>query len=197
MKLTWMPRSVCVLVITFTAGCGSSPPSHFYTLDATATPGGTPAANYAVAVEPVTIPASVDRPQMVVQAGPNQVGVDEFNRWAAPLSENIARVIAGNLSTLLGTSQVMLAPPTMLEPAYRVTVNVQRFEAVPGKSVLVEALWVVRVTKSGTAQSGHTLAEEPVQDQGFDALAAGYSKALAKVSSDIAIAIRTEAGRKK
>lgn len=193
MKPNWLLRISCVLLMALTAGCGSSPPSHFYTLESTATPGGDTTANYTVAVDPVTIPAAVDRPQMVVQAGSNQVAVDEFNRWAAPLNESIAHAIAGDLAALLGTPQVVLAPPTIVEPAYRVTLTVQRFEATPGKSVLVEAVWVVRATKGGMPQSGHTLAQIPVQSQGFDALAAGYSQALAKISSDIAAAIRVEA----
>ncbi|MGA9853874.1 MAG: PqiC family protein [Gammaproteobacteria bacterium] len=192
MMLNRMLRASCVLLIALTAGCGSSPPSHFYTLDATATPRGAPSANYTVAINPVSIPTTVDRPQFVVQAGPNQVDVDEFNRWAGPLNESIARAVAGDLATLLGTAQVVLAPPTIVEPDYRVTVNVQRFEAFPGKSVLVDAVWVVRTTKSGATRSGHTLVQEPVQSQGFDSLAAGYSRALAKVSNDIAAAIRAE-----
>ena len=46
------------------------------------------------------------------------------------------------------------------------------------------------------SQSGHTVASEPVSDDSYDALAAAHSRALAKVSSDIAAAIRTEAEAK-
>ena len=132
------------------AGCASSP-SRFYTLNSTATGDGAPAANYAVAVGPVSIPALVDRPQFMVQVATNRVEVDEFNRWAEPLNDNIARVVAGDLAALLGTPQVATAPLANFNPAYRVTIDIQRFESVRGKSVLVEAVWVVHRTAAGGA----------------------------------------------
>jgi len=91
---------------------------------------------------------------------------------------------------------VATAPLANFDPDYRVTINIQRFESVPGKSVLVEALWVVRKSAGGAAQSGRTLASEPVSGNGFDVLAAAHSRALAKVSSDIAAAVRVEADEK-
>ena len=177
-------------------GCGASAPSRFYTLDSTASPEGSPSANYAVAVGPISIPASVDRPQFVVQVAPNRVTVDEFNRWAAPLDDSIARAVAGNLAVLLGTPRVAGAPLANFDPAYRVTLDIQRFESVPGESALVEAVWTVRKLAGGATRSGRTVAREPVQGQGFDALAAAHSRALAKVSGDIAAAIQAEADSK-
>jgi uncharacterized lipoprotein YmbA len=177
------------------AGCASSP-SHFYTLNSTATGDGSPAANYTVVVGPVSIPALVDRPQFVVQVATNRVQVDEFNRWAEPLNDNIARVVAGNLAALLGTPQVAAAPLANFNPAYRVTIDIQRFESVRGRSVLVEAVWVVHRSAGNTTGSGRTVASEPVSGDSFDALAAAHSRALAKVSGDIAAVIRTEADEK-
>jgi uncharacterized lipoprotein YmbA len=187
---------VLFLALVF-AGC-SSAPSRFYTLNSTATgDGATNNSNLAVIVGPVSIPAEVDRPQFTVQVAPNRVAVDEFNRWAAPLSDNIARVVAGNLTVMLGTPRVAAIPAANFAAAYRVTINIQRFETVPGKSVLVDAVWVVRPpVVGGVAQSGRTLASEPVSDDSYDALAAAHSRALAKMSSDIAIAILAEADGK-
>jgi uncharacterized protein len=178
------------------AGCASSP-SRFYTLNSTATGDGTPAADYAVVVGPVSIPALVDRPQFMVQMATNRVQIDEFNRWAEPLDDNIARVVAGDLATLLGTPRVAAASLANFNPAYRVSIDIQRFESVRGKSVLVEAVWAVhRTTASGATCSGRTVASEPVSGGSFDALAAAHSRALAKVSGDIAAVIRSEAAGK-
>ena len=192
MKKT-IPHLIAIFfVAVIAAGCASSP-SRFYTLNATATADGSPALQCAIAIGPVTVPALVDHPPITVQLATNRVAVDEFNRWAEPLNENIARVVAGNLSVLLGTSQVATVPLANFKPTYEVTINIQRFDSVPGKSVLVEALWVVRPAAGGTAQSGHTVAREPVSGSSFDALIAAHSRALAKVSHDIAAAIRAEA----
>ena len=184
----------CVAAVA--AGCASSP-SRFYTLNSTATGDGTPAASYAVAVGPVSIPALVDRPQFMVQVATNRVQIDEFNRWAEPLNDNIARAVAGDLAVLLGTTQVATAPLANFNPAYRVSIDIQRFESVRGKSVLIEAVWVVHGTATGGETcSGRTVANEPVAGDSFDALAAAHSRALAKVSGDIAAVIRAEADKK-
>jgi uncharacterized lipoprotein YmbA len=179
-------------VAAVAAGCASAT-ARFYTLDSTATANDAPAAHYAVEVGSVSVPASVDRPQIVVQVAPNRVEVDEFNRWAAPLNDGIAGAIAGDLAVLLGTPDVATGPLANFNPAYRVTIDVQRFESVKGGNVLVDAVWAVRKTAAGEKRSGRTIAHEAVQGEGFDALVAAHSRALAKVSGDIAAAIRESA----
>ncbi len=186
----WLPIA---LVAAATAGCGTSAPARFYTLESTATAGVAPAARTGVLVGPVSIPASVDRSEFVVQIAPNRVEIDEFNRWAAPLGESIARIVAGDLAVLLQTPDVATAPFANFDPAYRVTIDVQRFDSVQGEAALVEAVWAVRKTAGGETRSGRTLAREQLQGEGFEALAAAHSRALAKLSADIAAAIRAAA----
>lgn len=183
-----------VLMAAAVAGCGASPSSHFYNLDSTATPVGGPAAHYTIMVEPVLVPASVDQPQFVAQVASNRVEVDEYNRWVAPLSDSIARAVAGDLAAQLGTPNVATAPLANFDPAYQVTIDVQRFESIEGQAALIEAVWTVRKTTGGESRSGRTVAREPVQGQGFEALAAAHSRALEKISGQIAAAIRAEAG---
>jgi uncharacterized lipoprotein YmbA len=183
------------LVAAAAAGC-STTPARFYSLASTATADGTPATSAAVMVGPVTIPASVDQPEFVVQVAPNRVEVNEFNRWVAPLNDAIARAVAGDLVVLLGTPEVATAQLANFTPDYRVTIDIQRFESIQGDAALVEAVWTVRKTAGGETRSGRTVAREPVQGQGFDALAAAHSRAIAKLSADIAAAIRAEAEKK-
>jgi len=192
-----------LLVITIAvsvASCASAP-SRFYTLNSTVTGEGAPAANYGVVVGPVSVPAVVDRPQFAVQVAANRVELDEFNRWAAPLSDNIARVVTEDLVVLLGTPHVATAPLANFDATYRVTIDVQRFESLrsvarQNEAVLIEAVWVVRKASGGVARSGRTVAREPAQGADFATLAAAHSRALAKVSGDIAAAIREEANEK-
>lgn len=190
----------CLLsMAALAAGCKSTP-SSFYTLTATAQGCGSPDAPYSVAVGPVTVPALVDRPQFTVQVAPNRIVIDEFNRWAAPLNENVARVVSTDLAVLLGTPEVATTPVTSFDPAYRVTINIQRFDSIrhgtTNDAALLEAVWVVRNGAANVARSGHTLAREPAAGQGFDALAAAHSRAVAKLSGDIAGAIQALAAGK-
>ena len=187
-----MRRLVCSISFAVAVSGCSTAMSHFYTLDPTATSDGSPPIHQAIAVGPVSVPPSVDRPQFVIQVAPNRVTVDEFNRWAGPLDDSIGRAIAGDLAVLLGTSDVAVAPVSGFVPTLRVTVDVQRFESVPGESVAVEALWSVRPMAGGDIRSGRTVAREAVQGKSYDAIAAAHSRALATVSTDIAAAIRAQ-----
>jgi uncharacterized lipoprotein YmbA len=187
-----MTRALVVAALAL-AACTRSATPNFYTLSSTATPDGLPPTALAVAVGPVSLPASVDRPQLVVRRGPNQVELQEFDRWAAPLDEAIARAVAGDLSVLLGTPRVAATPLAGFDPAYRVRIAIERFDAVPGEGVHVEALWVVEPAASRTPVAGRTAAQEPVQSPALAAVAAAQSRALAVVSADIAAAIRASA----
>ncbi len=178
------------------AGC-STAPSRFYNLDSSAVAGGAPSLHGTVTVGPVSIPASVDQPEFVVQVAPNRVEVEEFNRWAAPLNDGIARVVAGDLVVLLGTPDVATAQLANFTPDYTVTIDVQRFDSIRGQAAVLEAMWAVRKTAGGDTHSGRTVARETVQGDGFDVLAAAHSRALARMSGDIAAAIRAEASTKQ
>jgi uncharacterized lipoprotein YmbA len=177
------------LAAAVAAGC-ASPPSHFYTLSPTAEVAGAAAAPYGVIVGPVSIPAAVDRPEFLVQVAPNRVDVDAFHRWAAPLNDAIAGVVAQNLAALLGTPDVATAPLANFKAKYRVTIDVQRFDSLPGQEAVLDAVWAVRQT-GGETRSGRTVAREAVHGEDFAALAAAHSQGLAQLSSDIAAAIRT------
>jgi hypothetical protein len=181
------------LVATLAAGCSTSAPARFYTLEATAPASSALPIHAAVMVEPIAIPAAVDQPQFVVEVAPNRVEIDEFNRWAAPLNDSIARAVAGDLTALLGTPEVVTVPLANFNPDYRVTIDVQRFESLKGQAAVLDAVWVVHDTATAATRSGRTVAREAVQGDGFDALAAAHSRALARLSADIAYAIRAEA----
>ena len=181
---------VCALT-ALVVGCSSSPPSRFYTLSAASGVAGTPS-NVSVAVGPVSVPPIVDRPQIVVSMGSNQVRLEEFNRWASPLQSNIARVIAENLTALLGTTRVTLFPQsTSADAEYRAIIDVQRFDSMPGEAVMLEAVWIVRRMKDGKVEGGRTAVREAVGANDYEALAAGHSRALARLSDDIANAVRS------
>lgn len=184
---------VCA-VITVASGCGSTPPSHFYTLSATTKPAAM-SSSVSVSVGPVAVPAVVDRPEIVVRTGPNEVWLDEFNRWASPLQDNLGRAVAENLVAMLGTPHVTVFPQTEGVGAdYRVAIQVQTFESVPGEAATLEAVWTVRGSKDAKSQTGRASIRETTQGKGYDALAAAHSRAVARLSRDIADAVRVLEG---
>jgi hypothetical protein len=184
-----MRYGVGLMIVLLLAGGCASPPARYYRLSPANVPAAAPS-HGSVAVGPVSIPALVDRPQIVVSAGPNEVRVDEFNRWASPLADDIARVVAENLFVMLGTPRVMLySQGTADDAQFRVAIGVQRFDSAPGEAASLDAVWSVQRRQDGASESGRTMVREPVAGEGYDALAAAHSRALERLSRDIANAI--------
>jgi uncharacterized protein len=189
------PRIIAIAAACVVAGAlggCSTPQAKLYTLSPA--PGATlkadPAAStFGVAVGPVSVPAIVDRPQIVVSKGANQVGVDEFNRWASPLQGNIAHVVAADLSVLLG--KLSVTSNVAAEAEFHVAIDVQAFESTPGDAVVLEAVWTVRRSVDGATKTAKAAIREPCQGSGYAAVAAAHSRALNQVSEDIATAIRS------
>ena len=149
----------CALVLVV-AGC-ASPALHFYTLSAATAPTAA-SSDLSVVVGPVSVPAAIDRPQIVVTTGPNQIWLDEFNRWASPLQSNIASAVVENLIALLGTPRVSLYSQTVsVDADYRAAIEVQRFESALGAAATLDAVWTVRRAKDGKSQTGRTTVREP------------------------------------
>jgi uncharacterized lipoprotein YmbA len=176
------------------AGC-STPPSRLYTLSrAPAAPAASAAAplpNITVVVGPVSIPGIVDQPQFVVNTGANSVSIDEFNRWASPLQGNISRVVAENLVMLLGTQRVSQFQQSLnLDADFRVAIEVQSFESAPGEAATLKMPFGLY---AGPRTASRRRADYRARADGFrryDAIAAAHSRALAKMSQEIADAIR-------
>ncbi|MHB8058573.1 MAG: PqiC family protein [Desulfuromonadaceae bacterium] len=179
-----------------TAGCSRSPRVTFYTLESPAQPMAAAAtvAVPAVSVGPVTLPEVVDRPQFVVRIAANRVEILEMHRWAEPLKSEIPRLIAENLSSLLGSSRISsYLQHSGVDAEYRVLVDIQRFESSPGEAVTVDAVWSLRRVAGGVQKNGRTMVREPIKAGGYDPMVAAYGRALFAVSADLARAIRAEA----
>jgi len=186
-----------LLAVLALCGCSTTPTGNFYTLGHATAPARNDAqASYSVAIGAVTLPQAVDRPQIVTRTGENQVAFDDFERWAGPLKDEIARSIAGNLTQLLEGASVFSYPQSArVESDYKVLVDVQRFDSTLGDGSSIEVLWQVRPAK-GEPRSGRSTVREAAGGPGYDALVSAHSRALAAVSRDIANAIRASASSK-
>ncbi|SAK49871.1 lipoprotein [Caballeronia fortuita] len=190
-----------VVLMSMLAGC-ASPRASFYrlsadpSLTAISTATATRATTRPVIVGPVTVPDLVDRPQIVTRNTDNEVALNEYARWGEPLKSSIADAIAADLAVLLASGKVAPASRAIADPdAWRVRVDIQQFESVPGDAVMIDAQWTVRRFGDESALTGRSMVREPVNGDGWDALVAAHSRALARVSREIAGAIAGSAVR--
>jgi uncharacterized protein len=187
--------ALMLFAIFVLAGCGSSPTATYHTLSVGGSMNGSAPASaestYSVAVGPITLPEVVDRPQLVLRVGPNEVTFVELHRWAGPLKSEIPRVIADNLAGYLNVKQVAAYPQSAGDNAeYRVLVDIQRFDSTLGESVTIDALWAIKRQSDGVSRTGRSTARES-SGGSYDAMVAAHSRALATVSREIADAIRS------
>ena len=178
----------CIFFVLL-SGCATTTPSHFYTLSSTAAP-AVVSTSYVIAVGPISVPALVDRPQIVIRTGPNQVIFDEFNRWASPLKSDIARIVAENLAKLLGTTQVTIFPQAMIsDVSYRIVIDVLSLESEPGKAATLTVFWTASSTTGRQSYSRRTTITEPAQGDDYADLVAAHSRAFGQLSAEVASAI--------
>ena len=196
MRQKYVQPALVLIAIIALAGCGSSPKETYYTLSSAGAMNGSAPADgkpaYSVAVGPITLPEVVDRPQIVLRVGPNEVTYVELHRWAGPLRNEIPRIIADNLAGYLNIRQVAAYPQSAGDNAdYRVLVDIQRFDSTLGESVIIDALWSIKRQSDGAARTGRSTAKESSSGGTYEAVVAGHSRALATVSREIAEAIRS------
>ena len=180
--------------LLLTTGCASSVTLNHYTLSSQAVRdrGGPQLEAFAqsVGLGPITLPDMVDRPQLVIRTGEHRVVLAETHRWAGPLKAEVARVLADNLAALLGTRSISFYPQRGTEHAdIRVSIDVQRFESILGKTATIDAIWTVRWV-DGTQQTDRASVQEAVSDGSYDALVAAHSRALLTISQNIVSTIR-------
>ncbi|HYE35610.1 PqiC family protein [Methylocaldum sp.] len=177
------------------AGCGGSAPARFYTLMPTndpATARGTLSdSTEVIVVGPVTIPAALDQPQLVITKGEHEVEVLEQHRWAAPFKDEITSALAARLSRLLGNATVAAYLQSgSLDPDVRILVDISRFELRPGDGGAFEALWTIKSNDERTARRGHTKLSIPAAGEDYAELVTAQSRALDAMAQDLAAALR-------
>jgi len=202
MKTIFSIRFAAVILcisLAILSGCASSKPTRFYTLSSLVSSEkaikATPTEqDISIGIRPVRLPEYLDRPQIITLTSTNKLKLAEFDKWAEPLNENISRVLAGSLSTLLSTDRVFIFPwNRALSIEYRVAVDVIRFEGTLGERIVLKANWTVfgdyGKKEIMTRTTSYT---ERIEGQDYGAMVAAMSRTLEGLSQDIAHAIKSQ-----
>lgn len=185
------------IILFFLAGCASTQPTRFYALNAIVPPGDyrKPVSENtdAVGIRLVSIPDYLDRPHIMSRTSQNQLKLSDFEKWAGSLKQDISRVLAENLSFLLSTDHIYMYPWKQAVPvAYLVEVDITRFDGMLGGSVSLKAQWTISGNDGrqllATNRSDFS---EQVDERSYEALVAAESRLLAKLSGEIADAIKS------
>ena len=187
-----------LLAVPVVSGCVtlSSPNSQLYTLSVSNGDAPPPTEQAAaelpvLAVGPVDLPDYLRRPQIVTREGENRVQVAEFDRWAAPLNEQVERVLAENLAARIQHMVVVNYREQRFRPQYRLTMSIERFERQGDGQVRLAGRWTLADAESGAALlTRRDRFVVPVQGGGYEATVAAQSKALAQLADAVSAGLR-------
>ena len=184
-----------VLCLTALSGCFlKSQPAKYYTLNPMHRPETRPDFKpvFTLSVGPVILPDSLKRPQIATRTSDNQVGFSEFHKWAGPLKDDIKRILAENLSILLTDEGATVTTDELLiEPDYRVVVNINRFDGVPGDTAWLNAVWTLKDQKSQKIVAvTQSLFTEKISGPDYPDLVNAQSRTLDSLSREIAAEIK-------
>ena len=185
-KILWL-ISLTALLLT---GCsGSTPRTEFYTLNTVENPFANDGAvasgqPVSIGIGPVVIPAVLNRPQIVTRTSPYKLQINEFHRWAARLDEDMARVVAENISVLMPTDQIAVYPwDVSFKPRFQVTLDFQHFEGRNGQEVFLEVFWkIIDPQEQKTLRVKKSVIKEPLPADDYETLVAAKSRTLDELS---------------
>jgi hypothetical protein len=95
-----------------------------------------------VEISSLRLPQYLEKPQIVTRSSGNRLELAEYDQWGGNLRKNMIRVLAQNLSRLLSTSDISIAPfrpPT--PPNVGVELEVMQFEKNAGGQVRLSVQW--------------------------------------------------------
>ncbi|MBN8440517.1 MAG: membrane integrity-associated transporter subunit PqiC [Thauera sp.] len=171
------------------SACSHSPPVQYYSLGSAAA-----AVSRAVAAEagpsivvgPVSLPAEVDRQQMVRIVDEVRLEVSSEHRWSAPLKLEIGRRVAAEIAHLQGLQRVVAWPQNVYaDPELSVPIDIQRLDTRGFEVVSLEAVWSLRHNGRELA-GGRVLANERIEAADHAGVARAHARVVDVLAREIA-----------
>lgn len=175
------------------AGCINTPLPDYYVL----TPQGDAAVqdnavrmagDVALGIGPVTIPQTINRPNIVTPLDSNQLDVAEYHRWSEPLVDNISRVVITNLASLTALNKLYAYPWLGNQVDYQVRIDVLQMIGSPAEDVRFQVRWQILDGSKPAKLLVTRISDfrEQLDTDGYSAMVAAYSRMVGRLSEEIA-----------
>jgi uncharacterized protein len=182
------------------AACGSKPTEVFdLSPSASSAPvvAGAARGGPLIWVDKPSVAGYFDRTQMVTREGPDsRISIHEFEVWSDPPADLIQRAVVDDLAHRFGSDRVMATPVAhYTEPAWRIALDVIRFDVGEGGEAVLDARWTLLAGPSDRlAASRREQIEVPSGDAADPAKrVTALRKAVAMLAGRIGDAIATAA----
>ncbi|TDU73025.1 putative lipoprotein YmbA [Prosthecobacter fusiformis] len=142
-----------------------------------------------LAIARPSLPAYLDRQQLVTRDGSGAVNVLENNLWSEPFDSGIARVTAANLSRLTGSTSILpVGDFISMDYTGLVELRVAQFDPDSSGNMVLECTWKVQPVKGGDTNFKSFRTEVPVTltVPAMSGRITAMNEALARLARDIA-----------
>jgi uncharacterized protein len=177
-------RWSCIVIASLLGSCTSTSP-RFYTLvpESGSDPSVAVTAGYRLEVAPVSIPAQVDRLELVTRLADGGIAIADGDRWIAPVADELQSALSVELLHRLGGADPADATGS---DSVSVRLNVERFESSPNRYALIEASWHLELKEAGkdVRVVCRTRAYERLRG-GYPEMVRGYQRAVALIADQI------------
>ena len=184
-------RGTAALLLAFClSACGSKQEYYRLSAEPSAAAHGNNS-SLSLGVGPVSLPAYIDRSELVFQSGPNEFQIPPNVSWAGSLQANIAGVLAGDLQEQLGAREVLTLPwPAGCAPRRRVALDIHQFHGISGSEAILDTSWRIEDAGGSTISHGNAIFREPIHGDGYAAVVAAESRLLRQCAAAIARTLR-------
>jgi uncharacterized protein len=169
----------CILI--WLCACASTTPDHFYVLSAI--PQGTSGARAAPSAQAtlkVTVPASVDRAEILLNTSAERVIVLEHERWAAPLADLATQTLARDIERRRNDLLVSAHDTGRSKDIdVRISVDIVQMTLHRGGQARIETHWQILNLHTGKALVGGGEFSAALPDGDYAAIAQSLSECLA------------------
>ncbi|MSP27113.1 MAG: membrane integrity-associated transporter subunit PqiC [Methylococcales bacterium] len=172
--------------------CAETPAPSFYLLESHNLPviaTTTVEKKQRIGLGPLTLPAVLDRQQIVTRTENHGIQLAEFHQWAAPLKGNVIDVLSKNLEAQQANSIVRGYPWSAYgDMDYRIIIDISRFDSQLGKSANLEANWAIMEEKKHTIVSnGRTNLTQVLNDMSYQSAVLAQEKLLNLFSQQLSL----------
>lgn len=187
-------RTAAVLGALLLGACASSAPTRYHSLlaESAASPPAAAPAPFLIDVQPVAIPAQVNRPQIVVRDGDGVLPLEQ-QRWIAPLADEARAALSAALSRELATADGAGQPRPTNARVLGIRIDLRRFDSVPGAYAAIDAVWSLRLDEAGASPQVCAGSVREGAAPGYDELVRAHQRALAAIAARVAAGARAYA----
>jgi hypothetical protein len=176
-------------------GCGGPSKWNYYTLQQPLAYASTASlrggSEPAVLIGGLSLPDAVDREDLVVRNGENELVISDRHRWAGLLRSEIADVLASQIARLWPNAEVSTQQrKSVASPDVRIDLDILRFDTVLAQTATVEAAWTVLWIAGKSVTRGRSAVTERVHGPSYQDAVSAHARALDRIGRDITQAIR-------